>query len=172
MAKQDMEKVRKVSNDHIDSQSKELQTQINKKMHENPEICWEEKIAHDSMVGYLTAAGYKVTPHAYGVETSFEATAGSGGRQIVICAEMDALPKIGHGCGHNLIATSSVAAFIGAAQALEKLKIPGRLKLLGTPAEEEGGGKALLLEKGAFKPHDQVAAAIMSHGMPKHALGV
>ncbi|PHH66594.1 hypothetical protein CDD81_6431 [Ophiocordyceps australis] len=168
MAKQDVEKARKLATDHIDSKSSELRSKVNQVLHSNPETAWEEKIAHDTITSYLESAGYNVTRHAHGIETSFEATAGSGGRQIVICAEYDALPNIGHGCGHNLIATASIAAFIGIAQALAQLKIPGRVRLLGTPAEEVGGGKALLLEKGAFEPHQDIAAAIMAHGLPLH----
>jgi amidohydrolase len=71
------------------------------------------------------------------------------------------LPGIGHGCGHNLIATSSIAAFIGLAKAKQNLGFPGRVRILGTPAEEGGGGKVKLIEAGAFK--DSPSAAIMCH---------
>lgn len=111
----------------------------------------------------METLGFQVNKHAYGLETSFEAILGSGGRQVVLCAEYDALPSIGHACGHNLIACSSVAAFLGAAHALVTLNIPGRLRLLGTPAEEGGCGKAKLIDAGAFTPPGDIAAAIMAH---------
>lgn len=78
---------------------------------------------------------------------------------FIICAEYDALPGIGHSCGHNLIATSSIATFIAVAESMKKHNIQGRVRILGTPAEEGGGGKAKLIEAGAF-PKD-TAAAIM-----------
>lgn len=119
----------------------------------------------------------------YGLPTSFEAEVGSGGRLVVFCAEYDALPQIGHACGHNLIAVASLGAFIQAAGELKDSGKPGRLRLLGyvvpdrhfggdahaqtptnrTPAEEGGGGKARLIEAGAFD--DGIAAALMAHPM-------
>lgn len=69
-------------------------------------------------------------------------------------AEYDALPGIGHACGHNLIATSSITAFLALSFAIKKFGIPGRTQLLGTPAEENGGGKARLIEAGAYKDVD------------------
>jgi metal-dependent amidase/aminoacylase/carboxypeptidase family protein len=85
------------------------------------------------------------------MQTSFEAEYGSGGRVVVFNAEYDALPGIGHACGHNLIATASIAAFLGVTAALKQAsgKIPGRVRLLGTPAEEGKGGKAMLITAGA-----------------------
>lgn len=88
------------------------------------------------------------------METAFEATTGSGGRLINFNAEYDALPGIGHACGHNLIATSSITAFLALSFALKKFGIPGRTQLLGTPAEENGGGKAQLIDAGAYKGVD------------------
>jgi amidohydrolase len=79
---------------------------------------------------------------------------------VVFCAEYDALADIGHGCGHNLIATASTAAFLGAVDALKASNLPGRVRLLGCPAEEGGGGKIKLLEAGAF---NDVDAALMAH---------
>ncbi|EEU39634.1 uncharacterized protein NECHADRAFT_82013 [Fusarium vanettenii 77-13-4] len=149
--------------DHLDSS---LHQEINKSIHSHPETAYEEFFAHDTITKYLQNLGFKVKKHAYGLKTSFEASLGSGGRQVVFCAEYDALPGIGHGCGHNLIATASVGAFLGAAHALATLKIPGRLRLLGTPAEENGCGKGKLIEAGAFDPPEDVAAAIMAHAVP------
>jgi amidohydrolase len=112
----------------------------------------------------LQSLGFEVTPRAYGVETSFSTEYGSGGRVVTFNAEYDALPGIGHACGHNLIATSSLAGFLGVAAALKASGVPGRVRLLGTPAEEGGCGKQVLIDAGAFK---DVNACFMSHPGPK-----
>ncbi|KJZ75223.1 hypothetical protein HIM_05417 [Hirsutella minnesotensis 3608] len=166
----DLERARQISSDHIDELGDGLCLDVSRVLHTNPEICFKEFKAHDVLTSYLNEQGFTVTHHAYGLETSFEASTGDGGRQVVFCCEYDALPKIGHGCGHNLIAISSLGAFLGAARVLRELKIPGRLRILGTPAEEGGGGKAILLDRGAFKPAEDIAAAIMAHPMPQHSL--
>lgn len=160
------EQARLLINSRLDDLDSSLHQQINKAIHSHPETAYEEFFAHDTITKYLQDLGFRVTKHAYGLKTSFEASLGSGGRQVVFCAEYDALPGIGHGCGHNLIATASVGAFLGAAHALATLKIPGRLRLLGTPAEENGCGKGKLIEAGAFDPPEDVAAAIMAHAVP------
>lgn len=100
--------------------------------------------------------------------TSFLAEYGEGGRLVVFNAEYDALPGVGHACGHNLIATASFAAFLGAVAALKKAGpgTPGRVQLLGTPAEEGGGGKIKLINAGAYK---DVAACLMVHPAPSAA---
>jgi amidohydrolase len=149
----------------IDEIAVELR-ELNRHIHSNPELAYKEFIAHDTLTAFLQSRGFVVQKHVYGLDTSFDAQCGSGGRLVVYCAEYDALPKIGHACGHNLIATSSVAAFVGLAVAVQKLGIPGRVRILGTPAEEGGGGKVKLLEAGAFK--DDIAAAIMAHPFPLH----
>lgn len=79
---------------------------------------------------------------------------GTSGRLINFNAEYDALPGIGHACGHNLITTSSMAAFLALSFAIRKFNVPGRVQLLGTPAEENGGGKAKLIDAGAYKNVD------------------
>ncbi|KAJ0344286.1 hypothetical protein COL154_010245 [Colletotrichum chrysophilum] len=112
--------------------------------------------------------GFKVTPHAYGIPTSLEAKYGEGGRLVVFNTEYDALPGIGHACGHNLIATASLAGFIATVAALKTSGKPGRVKLLGTPAEEGGCGKGMLVGKGAY---DGVAACVMAHPAPMFAYG-
>lgn len=96
----------------------------------------------------------EVTRSAYGLATCFEATSGSGGRCVNFNAEVDALPGLGHACGHNLIATASVAAFLALRHALAEFAVPGRVQLLGTPAEEDGGGKIDLLKAGAYEKAD------------------
>lgn len=158
----DIEQVRQLVNSHLDELSPQLRT-VNQAVHDNPELAYKEFQAHDTITTFLEKLGFDVKRKTWGLDTSFEATIGSGGRQVVVCCEYDALPDIGHGCGHNLIATSSLAAFLGAAHALSKLGVPGRLRILGTPAEEGGGGKAKLIDAGAFSPVEDIAASIMAH---------
>lgn len=101
-----------------------------------------------------------MTSHAHGLETSFSAEYGSEGRVIAFNAEYDALPGIGHACGHNLIATGSIAAFLGVVAVMKERSIPGRVLLLGTPAEEGGGGKLKIIAAGAY---NDVSACFMTH---------
>lgn len=166
----DMELARELANSRIDQVSHELHEKVNKALHANPETAFKELFAHDTLTSLLELHGFNVKRSSYGLETSFEVCVGEGGRQVVFCAEYDALPEIGHACGHNLIATSSIAAFLGAAHAMWKLNIPGRLRLLGTPAEEGAGGKTKLIEAGAFDPPEDIAAAIMAHPTAKQRL--
>lgn len=111
--------------------------------------------------------GYKVFRHAYGLTTAFEVEYGSGGNLVCYNAEYDALPKEDgghhHACGHNLIATSSIAAFLILAELIRSQSIEGRVRLLGTPAEESGGGKIDLLNAGAYQGVD---ACMMGHPGP------
>ena len=154
-------------NEAIDEQSASLR-KVNKKIHDNPELSYKEVIAHDTIVDYLESQNLTVKKHAWGLDTSFEAevSIGSGGRQVIFCAEYDALPEIGHACGHNLITVSSVAAFLGTAKVMKDQNIAGKVRLLGTPAEEYGGGKIALLKAGAFDPPEDIAGAIMAHPIP------
>lgn len=141
---------------------------MNSTIYDNPELGYNEVVAHDTITACLEKQGFQVKKHAYDIATSFEAEFGEGGRLVIFCAEYDALPDIRHACGHNLIATSSVAAFLGLAQAIKESNIQGRIRILGTPAEEGGGGKVKLLEAGAFD--DNPAAAIMMHPTSAHVL--
>ncbi|GAO19432.1 uncharacterized protein UV8b_06231 [Ustilaginoidea virens] len=167
----DWDRVRDVVSAHVDQQSPELR-RISQALHANPELAYQESFAHDAISDFLQKQGFAVGRRAHGLDTSFEATAGSGrGRLVIVCAEYDALPSIGHACGHNLIAASSLGAFLGAAHAMRTLGIGGRVRILGTPAEEGGGGKVKLLQAGAFSPPEGVAACIMAHPIPAHALG-
>ncbi|KAI0722357.1 amidohydrolase [Cerioporus squamosus] len=141
----------------------------------HPEIMYEERYAHDRLTKFMASHGFKVTPHYLGLDTAWRAEfthsssdmhrknkARSKGmtRVIGVNSEMDALPGIGHACGHNLIAMSGVAVALAIKAALQKHDVPGTILLLGTPAEEAGGGKITLLERGAYKEMD---ACIMSH---------
>ncbi|CAN5404069.1 M20 family metallopeptidase [soil metagenome] len=127
-------------------------------IHAHPELGFAEHHAHDVLTQVLADAGLAVTRSAYGVDTAFEATAGSSGPTIAVLCEYDALPGIGHACGHNVIGTAGIGAGIAAAAVAEELG--GRLVVLGTPAEEGGGGKIVMAQQGAF---DGVDAALMVH---------
>lgn len=132
------------------------------KIHEHPELCYEEFKAHDNITAFLREQGLTVTPHAFGLQTAFLAEYGTGGRVVTFNVEYDALPGIGHACGHNLIATGSLAAFLGVVAAMKSHHIAGRVRALGTPAEEGGGGKIKLIDAGAYKDVD---ASLMTHPM-------
>jgi len=135
--------------------------ELSRWMYEHPETAYEEFESSRRLSETLAEHGFEVTYPAYGIDTAFEATAGTSGPRVVICAEYDALPGVGHACGHNIIATSSLGAGIALAGLVEELGI--RLTVLGTPAEEGGGGKIDLLEAGAF---DGAAASMLIH--PTH----
>ncbi|TGO68938.1 hypothetical protein BOTNAR_0017g00010 [Botryotinia narcissicola] len=134
------------------------------------ELGFNEIKAHDNITSMLKELGYSVTTGAYGVPTAFSAEYGSGGRLVVYNAEYDALPDIGHACGHNLIATASIASFLGLAAAIKENNIPGRVRLLGTPAEEGGGGKLKLIDAGAYKDVDACMMVHPSTRDPSHGL--
>jgi len=132
---------------------------LSHEIHAHPELAFEEFKASALLQETARKAGLDVVPGAYGLETAFASDFGPPDTPCVaLLAEYDALPEIGHACGHNLIATASV----GAALALHALgeRLPGRVRLLGTPAEERGGGKEIMARKGAF---DGVDAAMMVH---------
>ncbi|KAJ5733170.1 hypothetical protein N7533_013617 [Penicillium manginii] len=148
--------------DAVDGHEADLRV-INSKIHSNPETCYEEFQAHDVIVDFLEKRGFGVSKKAFGLQTAFLAEYGQGGRIVTFCAEYDALPQIGHGCGHNLIAVSSIAAFLGTVAAMKESSSSGRVQLLGCPAEEGGGGKLKLIEAGAFS---NVDAALMIHPTP------
>jgi amidohydrolase len=127
-------------------------------IHAHPELNYQEVFAHDLLTEILDRQGHRPTRHAYGVDTAFEARAGSAGPEIAVLCEYDALPGIGHACGHNVIATAGLGAGLAAAAVAEELD--GRIRIMGTPAEEGGGGKIAMARNGAF---DGVAAAMMVH---------
>ena len=127
-------------------------------IHAEPELCFEEHVAHDLLTGVLADEGLSVERGAYGLVTAFEADAGSEGPMVAVLCEYDALPGIGHACGHNVIATAGLGAGLAAAAVADKLG--GRVRILGTPAEEGGGGKVVMANRGAFEGVD---AAMMIH---------
>ncbi|HQX61895.1 MAG TPA: M20 family metallopeptidase [Thermomicrobiales bacterium] len=128
----------------------------------NPELGYQEFIASQTLADQLREAGFEVEKPYKGLETAFRATRkGSGdGPTVAILAEYDALKGIGHGCGHNLIGASGLAVALGLGAVLDEVN--GTVVIMGTPAEEGGGGKVRLLEAGAF---DDIDAVLMIHHM-------
>lgn len=132
----------------------DLLLEVSHRIHGHPEVVFEEIFAADLLASALgTEAG------AYGLDTAFESRYGSGdGPTVAVICEYDALPGIGHGCGHNVIAAAGLGAGLAAGALAEEAG--GRLVVLGTPAEEGGGGKVLMGDRGAFEGVD---AALMVH---------
>jgi amidohydrolase len=143
------------------SDAAEVVVGLSRRIHAHPELAMEEEQAAMWCADALARSGFDVTPGYLDVPTAFAATAGDGPLHVLYCAEYDALPGVGHACGHNVIAASAVAAGIGLAAVAEDIGC--RVTVLGTPAEEAVGGKAILAARGAF---DGVDAALMVHPSP------
>lgn len=147
----------------IDSKKEEL-VELSKYIWNNPELGYEEHKAKEAITKYLEEEGFEVNRDVAGLDTAFTATkdGSADGPKVAIMAEYDALPQIGHACGHNVFSVSSVGAAIGIASVIEELN--GSIKIIGTPAEEgtvpNAGGKAILAEEGVF---DDVDVAMMCH---------
>ena len=148
------------SNSAIES-AKQALFDLSKDVHAHPELNYEEFYSSDALAGFLEGNGLAVERGIGGVETAFRAVipgGGGDGPTIAVLAEYDALPEIGHGCGHNLIAMAAMGAALGLQANAPDL--PGRVEIIGTPAEEGGGGKIRLLEAGVFNGVD---ATLSSH---------
>ena len=135
-------------------------------LHDRPELGFDEHHAAAEVGRMLDAGGLEVETAVAGLPTALRAQTGPGPLSLLLCAEYDALPGIGHACGHNLIAAAAVGAGIGLAAVAGQLEL--KVTVLGTPAEEGGGGKVLLLERGAFAG---VHAAMMVHPWHEDRLG-
>jgi len=135
---------------------------ISRWMYDNPETAYKEFESSRRLADFLGANGFEVEYPAYGLDTAFAARVGTSGPEVVVCAEYDALPAVGHACGHNIIATSALGAGIAIAGMADDLGI--RVTVLGTPAEENIGGKVDLINAGAFAG---AAAAMMIHPAPE-----
>ena len=135
--------------------------ELSRQIHDHPELGFEEERASAWCAEALAEAGFAVETGVCELPTAFSASAGTGPLNIAICAEYDALPEVGHACGHNVIASAAIGAGLGLAALADDLGIT--VRVLGTPAEEGGGGKILMLEGGAF---DGVNAALMVHPAP------
>ena len=127
-------------------------------LHAHPELCYEEHHAAAAIAALLRRHGHEVEVGAYGLPTALRARVGAGRPRVAVLAEYDALPDLGHACGHNVIAATAVGALLGVAAVADELD--GSVELIGTPAEEGGGGKELIARAGGF---DEVDAAVMIH---------
>ncbi|HSE98747.1 MAG TPA: M20 family metallopeptidase [Blastocatellia bacterium] len=137
--------------------------ELSHRIHAHPELGYEEEKACAWLSETLSDAGFAVETGVCDLPTAFIARAGSGPLHVAICAEYDALPGVGHACGHNIIAAMAAGAAIAAAHVADDAGL--KISVIGTPAEEVGnaGGKILLLERGAF---EGVAASMMAHPAP------
>ncbi len=134
---------------------------LSHRVHAHPELKFEEVQSSQWTAGVLADAGLTVDSGICDLPTAFSCTVGTGSLHLAICAEYDALPGIGHACGHNIIAATAVGAGLALAPLVDDLDL--RVTVIGTPAEEGGGGKVYLLERGAFAGVD---AAMMVHPAP------
>ncbi len=133
--------------------------ELSHSIHANPELNFEEHHAHDVLTGALEDNGIDVARGAYDMPTAFDARVGvADAPTVAVLCEYDALPGIGHACGHNIIGTAGLGAGIAVAKVAEALG--GRVAILGTPAEEGGGGKEFMIRRGAF---DDIDLAMMVH---------
>jgi amidohydrolase len=141
----------------VDSQREKL-TEISMEIHDNPELCFKEFRASKLLTDYLKKNGFTINYPAYGLDSAFEAIIGNAGPKIAILAEYDAVADLGHACGHNIIGSAAVGAGVALTSVINELG--GRVVVLGTPAEEGGNGKGIMIKRGAFKDID---AAMMIH---------
>lgn len=151
-------------------------TRLSDDFYHNPEVGLKEVRTSASMRGFISSAGLSVEAGVAGMDTAFSAAFGSGRPVIALLAEMDALPGIGHGCGHNIAGAASIGAGAALSAVLSRHLSPGKgtLLVLGTPAEELGRGKIEMIKAGVFNTVD---AAMMVHGssrrtVVKHFLGL
>jgi amidohydrolase len=134
---------------------------LSHRVHAHPELKFEEVRSSAWTAGVLADAGLTVESGIFDLPTAFSCSFGTGSLHLAICAEYDALPEIGHACGHNIIAATAVGAALALAPLVDDLDL--KISVIGTPAEEGGGGKVFLLERGAFAGVD---AAMMVHPAP------
>ncbi|XP_037499830.2 peptidase M20 domain-containing protein 2 [Rhipicephalus sanguineus] len=156
----------------VEANSQDL-CELSRFVWEHPELKFNEVQCHDWLTDFLERRGFTVT-RRYLLDTAFraefDAPGGPEGPCIALLCEYDALPDIGHACGHNLIAEASVGAALAVREAMRSYgDIRGKLVVLGTPAEETGCGKELLIRKGALEGID---AALMAHPCPEDVLTV
>jgi amidohydrolase len=131
---------------------------LSHEIHRNPETRYEEYRSVSAVANTLAEGGMDVTEGVCDLPTAFSARAGSGPLVVAVCAEYDALPGVGHACGHNIIAASAAGAGLALAEVADDVGLT--VLVLGTPAEEGGGGKVHMLNRGAF---EGVHAAMMVH---------
>jgi amidohydrolase len=153
----DIEKLKAQVSREVDSHRHQL-NELSLRIHSNPELGFQETKAVGWLTQYLKENGLAIERGICQLPTAFRASYGQGNPAIAILAEYDALPKLGHACGHNLIAASAVGAGIAARPAIDQFG--GSLIIIGTPAEELNGGKAIMAERGGF---DNLDIAMMVH---------
>ncbi|MER7082192.1 M20 family metallopeptidase [Saccharopolyspora kobensis] len=136
--------------------------ELSRSIHAEPELAFAEHRSAAKVADLLARHGFEVRTPVAGLDTALVAERGSGELVVAVCAEYDALPEVGHACGHNVIAAAAVGAALALADVADELGIT--VRLIGTPAEETGGGKVLMLERGVF---DDVAMAMMVHPGPE-----
>ena len=153
----DIEELKASAIGEIDAHRPQL-SELSLKIHSNPELGFHEVKAATWLTEYLQENGFSIERGICELPTAFRASYGQGEPTIAILAEYDALPKLGHACGHNLIATSAVGAGVASKLAIERWG--GSILVIGTPAEELYGGKVIMAERGAF---DNVDLAMMVH---------
>ena len=137
--------------DSVESQRQQL-THLSLSIHDNPELGFKEEKASAWLAGYLEDNGFHVERGIAGLPTAFRATYGQGSPRVALLAEYDALPKIGHGCGHNIIGVSAVGAGVASKHIIDQLG--GSVVVMGTPGEEGFGGKIDMVKAGAFREID------------------
>jgi amidohydrolase len=153
----DLERIKDRIISDIDSNREEL-IQLSRQIFATPELGFNEFKAMAWLTAALEGRGFSVTRGIFNLPTAFEAAYGKGGPVIALTAEYDALPDLGHACGHNLIAASAIGAALASKTVIDNLG--GKLVVIGTPAEELYGGKVTMAQRGAFNGLD---AAMMVH---------
>ncbi|CAB4597941.1 unannotated protein [freshwater metagenome] len=153
----DAHEAKQRAKDSIDAH-RNLLVEVSHSIHAHPEENYAEHHAHEVLTAALDDLDFDVTRGAFGMPTAFKASTGTRGPLIAVFCEYDALPGIGHACGHNIIAAAGLGAALGAAAVADELG--GRLVVLGSPAEEGGGGKVFMIDRGALTGVD---AAMMIH---------
>jgi amidohydrolase len=139
--------------------------ELSHRLHANPELNFEEVKSAGWITDWLESAGFAVERGIADLPTAFRATVGNGPLKVAFVAEYDALPDVGHACGHNIIATSSLGAAVGLAAVADEAGVT--VSVIGTPAEEGGGGKIIMVERGVF---NDVDSALMIHPGPADVL--
>jgi amidohydrolase len=147
----DIEKLKAKVRDSIETQREQL-IQLSLNIHDNPELGFKEEKAATWLTGYLEDSGFHIERGIAGLATAFRASYGQERPRIALLAEYDALPKIGHGCGHNIIGVSAVGAGVASKRLIDSLG--GSVAVMGTPGEENYGGKIDMVKGGAFKEVD------------------
>jgi amidohydrolase len=151
------EELKVAAKDGVELQRQQL-IRLSLNIHDNPELGFEEEKASVLLTSYLEDNSFHVERGIVGLATAFRATYGQGSPRIALLAEYDALPTIGHGCGHNIIAASAVGAAVASKSIIDQLR--GSIVVMGTPGEEVLGGKIDMVKAGAF---EEIDVAMMVH---------